>query len=47
MTVAQETANFGRQLSLALTEAGVTAVRCGGAATSWTSPGSAPSTPAT
>ena len=32
MTVAQETANFGRQLSLALTEAGVTAVRCGGAA---------------
>ena len=32
MTVAQETANFGRQLSLALTEAGVTGVRCGGAA---------------
>ena len=32
MTVAQETANFGRQLSLALTEGGVTSVRCGGAA---------------
>ena len=32
MTVAQETANFGRQLSRALTEGGVTAVRCGGAA---------------
>ena len=32
MTVAQETANFGRALSLALTEAGVTGVRCGGAA---------------
>ncbi len=31
-TVAQETANFGRQLSLALTEGGITAVRCGGAA---------------
>ena len=31
-TPAQETANFGRQLSLALTEAGVTGVRCGGAA---------------
>ena len=31
-TVAQETANFGRQLSLALTEGGVTSVRCGGAA---------------
>ena len=31
-TVAQETANFGRALSLALTEGGVTAVRCGGAA---------------
>ncbi len=32
MTAAQETANFGRQLSLALTEGGVTSVRCGGAA---------------
>ena len=32
MTVAQETANFGRQLSFALTEAGITSVRCGGAA---------------
>ena len=31
-TPAQETANFGRQLSLALTEAGITGVRCGGAA---------------
>lgn len=31
-TAAQETANFGRQLTLALTEAGVTSVRCGGAA---------------
>ncbi len=31
-TPAQETANFGRALSLALTEAGVTGVRCGGAA---------------
>lgn len=31
-TAAQETANFGRQLSLALTEAGITGVRCGGAA---------------
>ena len=31
-TVAQETANFGRQLSLALTEGGITSVRCGGAA---------------
>ena len=29
-TPAQETANFGRALSLALTEAGVTGVRCGG-----------------
>ena len=32
MTVAQETANFGRMLSMALTEAGVTGVRCAGAA---------------
>ena len=31
-TVAQETANFGRQLSLALTAGGITSVRCGGAA---------------
>ena len=31
-TPAQETANFGRALSLALTEAGITGVRCGGAA---------------
>ncbi len=31
-TPAQETANFGRALSLALTESGITSVRCGGAA---------------
>ncbi len=32
MTVAEETANFGRALSMAMTEAGVTGVRCAGAA---------------
>jgi imidazolonepropionase-like amidohydrolase len=42
--LADQVTLFGHQLTAALTESGIVGLRCAGAITSWTSPGSGPST---
>ena len=45
MPLADQVTLFGHRLAAALTKSGITGMRCAGAHTSWTSLGSAPSTP--